>query len=156
MSRSRRSLFFLLAAALAAVDLWSKGLWTYPGEPRILIRDWLVIEPVFNPGGVWSLPLPPVVLLVTTALAVPAIVLWTLLPVRAGCAESVGKQLVLGGALGNLYDRVRFGQVRDFISVYYGDLQGKHWPTFNVADASLLVGIGILLLAGGRREAKPA
>jgi signal peptidase II len=51
--------------------------------------------------------------------------------------------LVLGGTLGNLVDRVRLGYVTDFISVGIGDLR---WPTWNVADASLV--IGILALVG--------
>jgi signal peptidase II len=51
--------------------------------------------------------------------------------------------LVLGGTLGNLVDRVRLGYVTDFISVGIGDLR---WPTWNVADASLVVGIGILVV----------
>jgi signal peptidase II len=51
--------------------------------------------------------------------------------------------LVLGGSLGNLIDRVRLGAVTDFVSVGVGDLR---WPTFNVADSSLVV--GILLLVG--------
>jgi signal peptidase II len=46
--------------------------------------------------------------------------------------------LILGGTLGNLVDRVRFGYVTDFVSVGVGDLR---WPTFNVADASIVVGI---------------
>lgn len=48
-----------------------------------------------------------------------------------------------GGALGNLVDRVRFGEVIDFIDVYVGSF---HWPAFNVADASLCVGTGLFFL----------
>ena len=51
--------------------------------------------------------------------------------------------LVLGGTLGNLVDRVRLGYVTDFISVGIGDLR---WPTWNVADASMVVGIGCLVV----------
>jgi len=51
--------------------------------------------------------------------------------------------LVLGGTLGNLVDRVRLGYVTDFISVGIGDLR---WPTWNVADASLVVGIASLVV----------
>jgi signal peptidase II len=51
--------------------------------------------------------------------------------------------LVLGGTLGNLVDRVRFGYVTDFISVGIGELR---WPTWNVADACLVVGIGCLVV----------
>jgi len=54
-----------------------------------------------------------------------------------------GLMLVLGGAAGNLYDRVQYGYVIDFIDVFY---KSYHWPTFNVADASISFGIGMLML----------
>jgi signal peptidase II len=50
--------------------------------------------------------------------------------------------VILGGTLGNLVDRVRFGYVTDFLSVGIGDLR---WPTFNVADSSIVVGIIVLV-----------
>lgn len=50
---------------------------------------------------------------------------------------------ILAGSLGNLTDRVRLGYVVDFVSVGIGDLR---WPTFNVADSTLVVGIGLLVL----------
>jgi signal peptidase II len=50
--------------------------------------------------------------------------------------------MILGGTLGNLIDRIRLGYVTDFISVGIGDLR---WPTWNVADASLVVGIIVLV-----------
>lgn len=51
---------------------------------------------------------------------------------------------VLGGALGNLIDRVAYGSVIDFLDVYYGDW---HWPAFNVADSFISIGVGLLLLS---------
>ena len=50
--------------------------------------------------------------------------------------------LVLGGAVGNLIDRFRFGKVVDFLDVYINDL---HWPAFNVADSAITVGIAIFI-----------
>lgn len=50
---------------------------------------------------------------------------------------------VLGGAVGNLIDRVAYGSVIDFLDVYYGDW---HWPAFNVADSFISIGVGLLLL----------
>ncbi len=50
---------------------------------------------------------------------------------------------VLGGAAGNLIDRLAYGSVIDFLDVYYGDW---HWPAFNVADSCITVGVGLLLL----------
>jgi signal peptidase II len=58
-----------------------------------------------------------------------------------------GLPLVLGGALGNLVDRVRYGFVVDFIDVYvlWGGRE-KHWPTFNVADISICVGVAFMAI----------
>jgi signal peptidase II len=54
-----------------------------------------------------------------------------------------GLALVLGGALGNLYDRVTLGYVVDFLSFH---VNGMYWPAFNVADSAISVGVGVLLL----------
>ncbi len=50
---------------------------------------------------------------------------------------------ILGGAIGNLLDRVRYGEVIDFLDVYIGS---AHWPAFNVADAAITVGVAFLIL----------
>jgi signal peptidase II len=55
----------------------------------------------------------------------------------------VGLALILGGASSNLLDRIRFGQVVDFLDVYY---RSYHWPTFNLADSAIVVGAGLLIL----------
>jgi len=57
--------------------------------------------------------------------------------------------LILGGALGNLWDRLSLGYVVDFIDVYYGPW---HWPAFNVADAAISVGAVMLLLDTFRKD----
>ena len=54
-----------------------------------------------------------------------------------------GFTLILGGAAGNLFDRVLWGRVTDFLDLYVGDY---HWPTFNVADSAVVIGSGLLLL----------
>jgi len=63
--------------------------------------------------------------------------------------------LILGGAAGNLIDRVIYGHVIDFIDVYYGSW---HWPTFNIADSAIFVGACLLLLDAfiGSRESQSA
>ena len=52
-----------------------------------------------------------------------------------------GLSLILGGAAGNLFDRVMWGRVTDFLEVYVGEY---HWPTFNVADSAIVIGSGLL------------
>ena len=54
-----------------------------------------------------------------------------------------GLALILGGAIGNLIDRLRLGWVVDFLDFYLGS---AHWPAFNLADSSICVGVGLLLL----------
>jgi signal peptidase II len=58
---------------------------------------------------------------------------------------AAGLALVIGGALGNVIDRVRFGAVVDFIDVH---AVGWHWPAFNVADSAIVVGAAVLVLDG--------
>ncbi|MCH2694209.1 MAG: signal peptidase II [Acidobacteriia bacterium] len=55
----------------------------------------------------------------------------------------MGLMLILGGAIGNLYDRFRYGFVTDFIEVFYKSYQ---WPTFNIADSAITIGVGLLLV----------
>jgi signal peptidase II len=56
---------------------------------------------------------------------------------------AIALSLVLGGAIGNLIDRVAYGYVIDFLDVYYQDW---HWPAFNIADSAICVGVGFMLL----------
>jgi len=64
----------------------------------------------------------------------------------------VGLHLILGGAIGNLVDRFRFGYVVDFLDFYVRD---HHWPAFNVADSAICIGIGLLFL-DMRKKPEPA
>jgi signal peptidase II len=64
-----------------------------------------------------------------------------------------GLALILGGALGNLVDRLRFGQVVDFLDFHAA---GWHWPAFNVADSAITLGAALLILDGLRRHEKRA
>ena len=58
-----------------------------------------------------------------------------------------GLPLVLGGALGNVVDRIRYGHVIDFIDAHIGQgLSERHWPTFNIADVAICVGVGLMAL----------
>jgi signal peptidase II len=65
---------------------------------------------------------------------------------------AAGLGLVTGGAIGNLFDRVAYGRVTDFVHWGY---QGHAWPNFNVADAALVVGIVLLTLLAPRSPAPP-
>jgi signal peptidase II len=65
----------------------------------------------------------------------------------------IGLHLILGGAIGNLVDRFRFGYVVDFLDFYVRD---HHWPAFNVADSAICVGIALLFLDMRRKPATAA
>ncbi len=74
-----------------------------------------------------------------------AIVAWLrVLPPRQAWVGA-GLALILGGAIGNVVDRLLLGHVTDFIQVYYRDW---YWPAFNLADSSITVGVAILLIDG--------
>ena len=66
---------------------------------------------------------------------------------------AIGLSLILGGALGNVFDRIVSGAVTDFLDFYIGAL---HWPAFNVADSAIVIGSGLLLLSLLRPKQQPA
>lgn len=140
----------LLAAVVIGIDQVSKALVvqhlnpaTGPGQVEV-IGDWLRLSYTTNAGAVFGI-LPGMTLFFTIVglLAIPALIVFQrYLPANAWPAWiSIG--LLLGGTVGNLLDRLRFGSVIDFIDAGIGNLR---WYTFNVADASMV--IGVLILAG--------
>lgn len=91
---------------------------------------------------------------VISLLAAIAIVLWSIPRSTAedrGLCFALG--LILGGTLGNLYDRRFFGGVRDFLYVHYKD--SFDWPVFNIADCCLVCGAGLLLIQAFRPQPHP-
>ena len=57
--------------------------------------------------------------------------------------EAVSLSLILGGAIGNVIDRIYYGYVIDFLDVYYGSF---HWPAFNIADSAICIGAVLLII----------
>ena len=100
---------------------------------------------VWNQGisfGIFGGGLLPPWLLGGVALAVAlSLVIWLRKAETRLLAATIG--LVIGGALGNVVDRFRFGAVADFLDFHWA---GYHWPAFNLADAAISVGVVILLL----------
>lgn len=81
-------------------------------------------------------------LILATVLAMGAVLAYiAYLPCRG--AAPVGLGLILGGAIGNLIDRARLGYVVDFLDLYW---RNHHWPTFNVADVGITVGVALLVI----------
>jgi signal peptidase II len=82
-----------------------------------------------------------------------AIIVWLRRLPAADKWQAAALSLILGGALGNVIDRLRLGYVVDFLDLYF---QKWHWPPFNVADSAITVGVAILLMAtlrGNKRTA---
>jgi signal peptidase II len=69
--------------------------------------------------------------------------IWRLKPHETLMA--IALTLVLGGAIGNLVDRIAYGYVIDFLDVYY---RTWHWPAFNIADSAICIGVGLMVLDG--------
>lgn len=87
---------------------------------------------------------------ITISLVAVGAILWYLR--HLGAAERLqafSLRLILAGALGNLIDRIRLGEVIDFIDVHWYQ---HHWPAFNVADSAITVGVGLLLIDLWQRE----
>lgn len=92
---------------------------------------------VFNTDADWNRwILPLVALAICVALAV-----W--LARSTHWVTTVGLAMIIGGALGNVIDRLRFGAVYDFLDVHAG---GWHWPAFNAADSAISIGVVLLIL----------
>lgn len=64
---------------------------------------------------------------------------------------AVALSLILGGAIGNLIDRLFYGYVIDFLDVYYGTY---HWPAFNIADSAITIGVALMLVDSFRSQEK--
>ncbi|MGD0959728.1 MAG: signal peptidase II [Methylomonas sp.] len=81
------------------------------------------------------------------------ITVWLLRLQKHETLMAVALSMVLGGAVGNLIDRITYGYVIDFLDIYY---QSWHWPVFNIADSAICIGVGLMLLESfgvGRNKA---
>jgi signal peptidase II len=117
-----------------------------PGESRALAPFFNLVL-VFNKGAAfsflasapgWQLPF-----FATIAAVASAVISYLIYRHQANALFCLGLALILGGALGNLYDRVVYGHVVDFLDFHAA---GWHWPAFNVADSGITVGAGILIV----------
>jgi signal peptidase II len=115
------------------------------GESIPVIPGFLSITYVRNDGGAFGiLGGSPLVLLIGSAVAI-GFVLWMLLTGQPSRLTTLGCGLILGGAAGNLLDRLTTGEVTDYVHFSF-------WYVFNAADAAITVGVAALLLAALRPE----
>lgn len=151
LSRSAWVRVGVIVAGVAALDQLSKQLILenlFEGQV-IPVAPFFNIVLTYNRGAAFGLfsGLPDgwreTALLLTTVLAVSAVIYFLFHDYRDDLRGHVALSLILAGALGNIIDRVRLGMVVDFLDVYYGDW---HWPAFNVADSAICIGVAMLLL----------
>jgi signal peptidase II len=134
------------AAAALLADLATKEAvvrWLAPSSSINIIGDYVRITHVRNVGASFGLfPGNTHVLIAASSLAV-LVVIYLAFRSRGRIPAMSFLGLILGGALGNLYDRVRLGEVVDFIDVGFGS---NRWPVFNVADIAVTAGVILMLL----------
>ncbi len=141
-------IFWLFTIAGLAFDLWTKKAvfeWLENRHSFPVIDGFVQLVRATNDGAAFGLLSGKIFLLtIVPIVALIASVAFFLLGGPQPRKVYVALGLVAAGACGNLYDRIfNGGLVRDFIDVYY---RGYHWPTFNVADSLLCIGVAILIL----------
>ncbi len=149
---SQRIYYIGLAAAIIIFDIWTKALVL----ARIDLHESIPVIPNFfqlvhvrNTGAAFGIganassKLVPLLLNAGAIAVFCVVVVYALRSAVTDRLLQTGLHLILGGAIGNLLDRFRFGYVVDFLDVYVGT---KHWPAFNVADSAICIGITLLFL----------
>ncbi|MGA2743384.1 MAG: signal peptidase II [Candidatus Sulfotelmatobacter sp.] len=149
---SARALHFLLALLIVLLDRWSKRA----VAGRIAMYRQIQIIPGFfrlthteNTGAAFSLfadspshwKTAMLIGFSMLAMVIVTILLWK--QTRALTITGVALSLILGGAVGNLWDRVASGRVVDFLLFY---VKRYEWPVFNLADSAIVIGAGLLVL----------
>jgi signal peptidase II len=149
---SQRIYYIGLAVTIIILDIWTKALVL----ARIDLHETIPVIPNFfqlvhvrNTGaafGIGANAASRIVPLLLNAGAIAVFCVVVAYALRSAVTDRLlqtGLHLILGGAIGNLLDRFRFGYVVDFLDVYVGN---KHWPAFNVADSAICIGIALLFL----------
>jgi len=147
-----RTVHFLLALLIVILDRWSKRL----VAARITLYTHIQIIPGFfrlthteNTGAAFSLFADSpsqwrtglLIGFSLVAMVVVSVLLWK--QSRPLNLTGIALSLILGGAVGNLWDRIMSGRVVDFLLFYYKQYQ---WPVFNLADSAIVVGAGLLVI----------
>jgi signal peptidase II len=148
---SRRVLAFVTAALVFGIDRISKWMIESgfgPWDTKVVIPGFFNIIRSENSGVAFGIfadnasPARTLTLVVVTIAA--ALLLGRMLWKAQDNVTAFGLALILGGALGNLFDRIHAGAATDFLDFYYGRY---HWYTFNFADTAICIGAGLLILS---------
>jgi signal peptidase II len=152
-SRDQRPLMLVIAAVVVILDRITKHIVVHQlpnGQAHTVIPGIFRITDVHNTGAAFSMfaetASPVAIRNILIAFSVFAVLILLAMLWRVGrtiTVSSVALALILGGAFGNLYDRVRYHYVIDFLEVR---IIHYHWPDFNVADSCIVIGACLLLL----------
>ena len=145
--RSRVALIYLTAAGIVLADQAAKLAavkWLRPAESMPL-TSWIKLTWATNTGGAFGVFDSRTGVLSAVAGAIVLVLILLAPKLGGGRLLAVSLALVMGGALGNLIDRVRVGYVIDYIDLNFWPL--VHWPVFNIADIAITVGAGLLIIA---------
>lgn len=146
----QKILAFLVAIAWFVADYFSK-LWaleTLGNDVVMRLTPWMDFNLAFNKGAAFSLFADGSGwqrwFFMGIAIVIGLWLCYALLFERTNALTRLAYASILGGAIGNLYDRILHGKVVDFISWH---IDNAYWPTFNVADVGICVGVGLLIIA---------
>ena len=147
-----RGAYLTVSLAVLFLDQWTKGLVTRTMEvhqSKTIISDVFDLTYVRNTGaafGLFASVDSSIKAIMLNSIAVIVFLIVSAYALRSSHKSvrlQVGLALILGGAVGNLLDRVRFGYVVDFLDFA---VSGHHWPAFNVADSAICIGVALLFL----------
>ncbi len=155
-------IFLVLTIVIILFDQWTKLIVTSNlgvGQGFEAISDFVNIVHARNPGAAFgilagvSVDLRHFVLIGISVTSILFIIALLIYSTDLDCPLLVGYSMFVGGATGNLIDRLRYGEVVDFLDVHWGAI---HWPAFNVADSALCLGAGLFLVHAysGRKRAR--
>lgn len=143
--------FILVSGLVIVLDQITKAiiLATLPLMDAIpVIPGFFSIVHVRNPGGAFGFmagqgPMVRSILFLVISGLAAGVIIWLYRRTPASFRLlRIALALIFGGAIGNIIDRIRFGEVVDFLDVYIGNL---HWPAFNIADSAITIGMTIMI-----------
>ncbi|MCP5046319.1 MAG: signal peptidase II [bacterium] len=155
MTLINKKKYLLVFSLIIIVDQASKIIIqsVFKGNPYReikVIADFFSLRYVENKGAVWGIfsqsgnKVIPIIITSLSLIAL-AVVLYFFLKLQSQCAlELTALSFIIGGAVGNIIDRLYQGYVVDFFDVY---IKTHHWPTFNVADSFISVGVVFLIIS---------
>jgi signal peptidase II len=145
-------ILLIFCIGILLLDQWTKSMVVQelPLYQRVnVIQGFFDLTHVRNTGGAFGIfggekgGLGSILFVVVSLIAIGAIVVLFLKIKENEKTLAIAFSLILSGAVGNLIDRLRYGEVVDFLDFH---LSSYHWPAFNVADSAICIGIGLMAL----------